>query len=99
MGTLEFFFKIGTNISIPVITYKYSRLMSGATRYVKWTGGKRELTRGGIRWTLGRFGMSATEGWKQRGEAVRAFYGVINFVLSSNYKLYYRYIGFVQIFW
>lgn len=26
-------------------------------------------------------------GWKQRGEAVRAFYGVVNFILSLNYKL------------
>lgn len=56
--------------------------MSGATRYVKWSEGQEPGGRG-----RGERGGLCRQGWKQRGEAVRAFYGVINFALSLNYKL------------
>ena len=57
--------------------------MIGATRYVEWSGagevGERAAGEEGA-------GVECRRGWKQRGEAVRAFYGVINLVLSLNYK-------------
>lgn len=59
--------------------------MSGATRYVEWSGaggGGRGASGGGGGGERGE----CRRGWKQRGEAVRAFYGVINFTLSLNCK-------------